>query len=173
MDGSQECVEKVLDEISDDIKDLKTGKPRIHYKIKTRELKRATKHILTGQLQVGSKTYRVKQSHYIYNKEIPAVDDDPSLLRKEWFVSCSQMKSIIANNDLWLNHRTTFDGMTDGTEYLHDGYVKPTEHQLEYIIKQLSRRGLFRCWYNSEDGVFHLYSCVDDYEVYIEGVDFL
>lgn len=167
-----ENIYKELEETEKDLKGLRAGK-YIDYDVKTRELKRAFKHTLTAKLQVGPKTYKVKQDHFQYKQGVHAVDDDPLNPHRDWFLSTTQMKSILANNDLWINHKSTFDGMTDGTEYLHGGYVKPSKDWLNRIIDQLSSRGLFRCWYNSEDSVFVLYSCVDDYEVYVDGVDFL
>jgi hypothetical protein len=126
--------------------------------------KHSNKRVFTAFLRVGGRAYKVKQNGWFYGSQIPL--DLEAKEDAEWGLTVAQMRSILERNDnILIDHRTTFDGMIDGMRYLEKGYNKLDGEWKERIIKQLKRPKLFSVCYRPTEKVFKLYSCVDDYDI--------
>jgi hypothetical protein len=142
----------------------------IFVKVKERKLKHYNKRTYIARLQVGNKQYKVNQNDCDYfNSCSPGYSER---LGDQWYMTTSQIKSILSNNKVLIKHIDTFDGMIDGMSKVDDEFSEPSERFVNYILNQLNRRGLMRCHFDVVQEVFKLWSCVGDYEIKIEGVKF-
>lgn len=141
------------------------------YEKQTKILKSGTKTVFTAFMKIGKKTFRVKQNGYSYPGS-PA--PTKPMFRSTWALTIPQMRSILKNSDIEVDHKSTFDGMIDGTRYINSGFYSPDKEGLERLIEQIGRRGLFSMYYDPRKEVFELYSCVDHYHIKVkDGVEFL
>lgn len=128
---------------------------------KTQEFKSYMKEIKTATLKIGSKKYKVKQSHYIYYDDR---EDYP--LRPEWYLTKTQIRNLLtAYPEKWLvKVKNRFDGMYDCVMPVEDEFSFVKKEMMESIIDDVKTYD-FRTHYNTETNIFNLWSCVGAYEL--------
>jgi len=139
---------------------------QIKYETKTREFKSYMKKTKTAILKIGEKKYKVKQEEYVYfdneTKDYP--------LRPEWYLTKTQMRNLLkAYPEKWLlKVKSRFDGMVDCVMPVEDEFSFVDPEILESISDDI-RCYSYRTHYNTETGVFNLWSCVGAYEFKFDG----
>jgi hypothetical protein len=105
----------------------------------------------TALLQVGYKTYSVKQCRH------PNSQYDP---KGRWRLTRSQLVNILEATRLgdwfvrWKGH---YDGFNDGWEYDNEDFQILTEGKRQHIIERVKRWRGYYIYYDAETGIFDIY----------------
>jgi len=107
------------------------------------------KIIRYAMLQVGYKSYRVRQTRYSRSANPPL---------STWKLTKAQILSILRctePSDWWIKSHWHYDGMVDGTVYDQEDFHQPKS--LDWLMEDIQRYD-FLTYYNPETGCFEIFN---------------